>query len=293
MTLRRRITIFVTVLFSILYAIVASTVLYFFSDFRTQEFRKRLRQKSVTTYELIQQSREKNFDFITKMNDRKEDELFNEKIYILNSSKTIVYASTILPLTYSNLLDYKILEANRVQFIQFQDHEIDISKYKTLSGDFYVIIDAQDTYGYAKLKYLISALAISFLFFAIIAFVMTGYAIAKLLEPLKIFINKIKTINENNLDESIPVKSKNNEIDLLATEFNLMLQRYEKCSISPNYFKDFLSFILLLHLLLLHPHHHHLLHPALLYILSLVSFFYQPIGKNNCNKGIVSFLICG
>jgi signal transduction histidine kinase len=204
---------------------VASTVLYFFSDFRTQEFRKRLRQKSVTTYELIQQSREKNFDYITKINDRKEDELFNEKIYIINNSKNIVYASTILPLNYSNLLDYKILDAYKVQFIQFQNHEIDISKYKTLTGDFYIIIDAQDTYGYAKLKYLISALAISLLFFAIIAFVMTSYVIARLLNPLQLLINKIKTINENNLDESIPVRGSSNEIDVLAAEFNMMLQR--------------------------------------------------------------------
>lgn len=228
MTLKRRITIFVTVLFSILYAIVASTIVYLFSDFRDQEFMKRLHQKAMSTYELIQQSNSPEFTFISKMNQYQEDELFNETIYVLNSDRKNVYGNNVLPLAYFELLDFKLLDNYKTQIIHFQNHEVEVNKFQTNYGQLYVIVDAVDVYGFTKLKFLISTLAFSFVFFAVVAYVMTGYTIAKLFEPLKLFLDKIKSINENNLDEKIPVKNRNDEIDLLAKEFNLMLARIDE-----------------------------------------------------------------
>jgi signal transduction histidine kinase len=48
-----------------------------------------------------------------------------------------------------------------------------------------------------------------------------------LLFPLDTFHNKIKGINEQNLDTRIAVKKAGDEIDLLANEFNLMLGRID------------------------------------------------------------------
>lgn len=47
------------------------------------------------------------------------------------------------------------------------------------------------------------------------------------MNPLKLFHQKIKKINENNLDTRITSKSTRNEIDLIANEFNFMMDRIE------------------------------------------------------------------
>jgi signal transduction histidine kinase len=47
------------------------------------------------------------------------------------------------------------------------------------------------------------------------------------MKPLGAFHQKIKKINENNLDARVKAESKRNEIDLIATEFNYMMDRIE------------------------------------------------------------------
>src|SRR5690606_3312753 len=47
------------------------------------------------------------------------------------------------------------------------------------------------------------------------------------MSPLRTFHQKIKNINENNLDTRIKSKSNKNEIDLIANEFNFMMDRIE------------------------------------------------------------------
>ena len=47
------------------------------------------------------------------------------------------------------------------------------------------------------------------------------------MQPLGSFYQKIKKINENNLDTRVEAKSNKNEIDLIATEFNFMMDRIE------------------------------------------------------------------
>jgi two-component system, OmpR family, sensor histidine kinase ArlS len=55
---------------------------------------------------------------------------------------------------------------------------------------------------------------------------MTSFTVKKLMNPLNDFHQKIKNINENNLDTRVETKSKN-EIDLIANEFNFMMDRIE------------------------------------------------------------------
>jgi len=47
------------------------------------------------------------------------------------------------------------------------------------------------------------------------------------MSPLSLFHQKIKNINENNLDTRIASKSNKDEIDLIANEFNFMMDRIE------------------------------------------------------------------
>jgi signal transduction histidine kinase len=99
--------------------------------------------------------------------------------------------------------------------------------YDTKDKDFYALISATDDYGKRKLLFLRYTLIVSYIFFTCICWVLTSFMVKKAMSPLSIFHQKIKNINENNLDTRIESKSTKNEIDLIANEFNFMMDRIE------------------------------------------------------------------
>ena len=227
MTLRSRISIFVTILFSVLYAIIASTVIFLFSDFRSEEFQDRLRQKALSTVELLIELKETDQELIKNLDRQKVDNLFEEKTLVFNKDFKLVYSSLYDSLLTWEKRDLLALGKQKEFFRRFKDTEVFGSYYNYKNESYYILISAKDTSGLRKLQYLIYVLFFSFIIFSMLALFFTRIAIDRLLIPLDFFHKKIKTINENNLGERVEIKSEKNEIDLLANEFNLMLKRID------------------------------------------------------------------
>jgi two-component system sensor histidine kinase ArlS len=227
MTLKSKISIFVTGLFVLLYAVMATLVLILFSQFRSEEFQDRLRQKATATIELLIELKQSDQEIIKNIDKQKADNLIDEKTLVYNNNLSLVYSSL-----YDTALAWEkqqlpILQNNHEFFQRKDSLETFGIKYNYKKEDYYVIVSAKDISGFRKLNYLKYVLLFSFILFALLAWLSTRLMVSKLLKPLDHFHKKIKLINENNLDEVIEVKSENNEIDLLAYEFNLMLQRID------------------------------------------------------------------
>ena len=227
MTLRLRISLFVTILFTILYAIIASTVIFLFSEFRSEEFQDRLRQKALSTVELLIQLKETDQELIKNLDRQKVDNLFDEKTLVFNKDFKLLYSSIYDSLLTWEKHDLLALGKKKEFFKRFNDTEVFGSYYNFKNESYYILISAKDTAGLRKLQYLIYVLFFSFIIFSMLALFFTKITINRLLIPLDFFHKKIKTINENNLGERVEIKSEKNEIDLLANEFNLMLKRID------------------------------------------------------------------
>jgi two-component system sensor histidine kinase ArlS len=223
MTLKSKISIFVTSLFVVLYAIIAFSVIILFSEFRAEEFQDRLRQKAISSIELLIELKQSNQELIQNIDKQKADNLIDEKTLVFNSHHELVYSSL-----YDTVFT---AEKNALNFLnskpEFYNRNGDLEtfgiKHRFKKEDFYIIVSAKDISGFRKLNYLIYVLSFSFILFAFLAWLSTRITVDRLLKPLDHFHKKIKLINENNLEEVIEVKSEKNEIDLLANEFNLML----------------------------------------------------------------------
>jgi signal transduction histidine kinase len=227
MTLRSRISIFVTILFSILYAIIGSTVIFLFSQFRSEEFQDRLRQKALSTIELLIELKETDQELIKNLDRQKVDNLFNEKTLVFNKDFKLIYSSLYDSLLTWEKHDLLALGNQKEFFKRINDTEVFGSNFNYKNEPYYILISAKDTSGLRKLKYLIYVIFFSFIIFSMLSLFFTRIVIDKLLKPINYFHKKIKTINENNLGEPIEIKSETNEIDLLANEFNLMLKRID------------------------------------------------------------------
>ena len=227
MTLKSKISIFVTSLFVVLYAVVAVSVIVLFSEFRAEEFQDRLRQKAISSIELLIELKQSNQDLIHNIEKQKADNLIDEKTWVFNNKHEMVYSSLYDTVFLSEKNALEILNKKPEFYKRDGDLETFGIKHHYKNEDFFIIVSAKDTSGFRKLNYLIYVLSFSFILFAFLAWLSTRVTVDRLLKPLDHFHKKIKLINENNLEEVIEVKSEKNEIDLLANEFNLMLKRID------------------------------------------------------------------
>ena len=92
MTLKSRISIFVTNLFLVLYLVMATMVTFLFSQFRAEEFQDRLRQKAISTVELLIEIKQADKEIIKTIEKQKADNLIDEKTLVFNKDFTLIYA---------------------------------------------------------------------------------------------------------------------------------------------------------------------------------------------------------
>ena len=227
MTLKSKISIFVTSLFVVLYAAMAVSVIVLFSEFRAEEFQDKLRQKAISTIELLIELKQSNQDIIKNIEKQQADNLIDEKTLVFNKNLDLIYTSIYDTALNSEKTELTILTNKKEFFNRSKNLETFGIKYNFKKENYYIIVSAIDISGFRKLNYLIYVLSFSFILFALLAWGSTRITVDRLLKPLDYFLKKIKLINEHNLDEVVEVKSDKNEIDLLAYEFNQMLKRID------------------------------------------------------------------
>ncbi len=227
MTLRNRISLLVSLLFTFLFGIASAVIYISYSNFREAEFKDRLEIKALSTIKLL--SNVKHFDqSIMKMIDQNSiNTLYDEKTLIFDSKFKLIYSSIDDSKINWSIDDLKFLKVHK-KFIKKQNSNEYLGvMFDTNTTEYYVLISANDNYGNRKLVFLKYILIASYLVFTTLCWILTSWMVKKVMQPLNSFLGNIKKINENNLDSRIAFKKTSNEIDLLANEFNFMMDRIE------------------------------------------------------------------
>ena len=227
MTLKNRISLLVSLLFTILFGLASTVIFVLYSNFRKEEFRDRLEIKALSNIKLLVNVKEVDDQLLKIIDQNSINKLYDEKTLIFDSHYKLIYSSIDDAKITWSIGDLKYLKKHKTFFKQQGDYEVYGVFYDTKDRDFYALISATDDYGKRKLLFLRYTLIISYIFFTCICWVLTSFMVKKAMSPLSIFHQKIKNINENNLDTRIESKSTKNEIDLIANEFNFMMDRIE------------------------------------------------------------------
>lgn len=227
MTLKNKISFLISLVFSVLFAIAAFIIFYLFSNFRKVEFESRLREKALSSIKLLVEVDQMDRQLLQIIDQNSINKLYDEKVLIFDSSYHLIYSSLDDAKINWNVDDLKYLKVHKTYFKKENKYEVYGVFYDTNYKDYYALISASDDYGKRKLEYLFYTLLITYIVFTSLCWIITFYSVKRLLRPLDNFHSKIKTINENNLDTRVEVKASNNEIDLLGSEFNQMLQRID------------------------------------------------------------------
>lgn len=227
MTLKNRISLLVSLLFTILFGLASTVIFVLYSNYRKEEFRDRLEIKALSNIKLLVNVKQVDNQLLKIIDQNSINKLYDEKTLVFDSNYKLIYSSIDDAKINWSIDDLKYLKKNKTFFKQQGDYEVYGVFYDTNDKDFYALISATDDYGKKKLLFLRYTLVISYLFFTAICWLLTSLAVKKALNPLDAFHQKIKNINENNLDTRIKSNSTKNEIDLIADEFNFMMDRIE------------------------------------------------------------------
>lgn len=227
MTLKRKIAINVSIAYSILFGLASTFIYISFSTFRKEEFKKRLEEKALSTAKLLVEVKEIDNQILKLIDKNKIDKLLNEKTLVFDGEYKLVYSS---------LDDSKITwtKNDLIRLNNEKSYLIDKKGKETLGiyfpfkeGDYYVLISAEDTYGYSKLQYLLYSLIFTYLGGVLLVWGFTYLLIKKQLNPLDVFQQKITSISANELNVPLEEDNTNDEINLLTRAFNQMLARLE------------------------------------------------------------------
>lgn len=227
MTLKNRISLLVSLLFTILFGLASTVIFILYSNYRKEEFRDRLEIKALSNIKLLVNVKQIDNQLLKIIDQNSINKLYDEKTLVFDSNYKLIYSSIDDAKIKWSVDDLKYLKKNKTFFKQQGDYEVYGVFYDTNDRDFYALISATDNFGKKKLLFLRYTLIVSYLFFTCLCWIITSFTVKKLMNPLNSFHQKIKNINENNLDTRIESKSNKNKIDLIANEFNFMMDRIE------------------------------------------------------------------
>jgi len=225
MNLKNKISLIFSLLFTFIYAISATIIYVSLADFREEEFESRLNEKAITSIKLLIDVEKMDKQLLKLIDQNSINKLYDEKILIFDANYKLIYSSIDDAKINWNIEDLNFLKAHKSFFRKENHYEICGVFYHTIGSDFYALISAKDNFGERKLEYLLYILIATYLLFTSLTWLFSYQIVKRLLSPIDAFHTKIKGINENNLDTRIKVKFKKDEIDLLANEFNQMLER--------------------------------------------------------------------
>ena len=227
MTLKNRISLLISLLFTILFGLASTLIFVLYSNFRKDEFRDRLEIKALSNIKLLVNVKEIDNQLLKMIDQNSINKLYDEKTLVFDSNYKLIYSSIDDAKIKWSIDDLKYLKKNKTFFKKQGNYEVYGVFYDTKDKDFYALISATDNFGQRRLLFLRYTLVVSYIFFTCICWVITSITVKKLMSPLNAFHQKIKNINENNLDTRVASKSNKDEIDLIANEFNFMMDRIE------------------------------------------------------------------
>lgn len=217
--------------------IVASILLfsflaiYYFSEkHREKEFYAILKNKALTTADLLIKVQEVDSALLKIIDKSQKDVLFRENISIYNYQNKEIYTNND-SIDFSKLMDINepISQIRLYGEKKFSSGEMDIIglQYIDRFNRFVVIAGAIDTYGLESQANLKKILIIVFIIMLIAVGVAGWIYAGRALNPISSVVNQVDKISESNLNLRLSEGNRKDEIARLSSTFNKMLNRIE------------------------------------------------------------------
>ncbi|HEX6849522.1 MAG TPA: hypothetical protein VF144_21195, partial [Chitinophagaceae bacterium] len=203
MKIKFKIALLFTLLVTLIFLLLGSTVFYLSSLNRKSEFSQRLRNRALTTTRLLVELEEINRPLLKKIDSLTTNLLFEERISIYNEKNELFYASRFdtndLLQPTKNLLD-QIRKENEYRFSNGEYEGVG-TIYNEKINSYVVVATAIDKTGRKALEQLKRILLLSGLAGIIITLLIGYYFSINLLRPLGQIITEMNEISFQNISQ--------------------------------------------------------------------------------------------
>lgn len=230
MKIKYRITLLFTVVVTLILLIVCSSI-YYFSDLNRQnDFRKRLRNRALTTANLLLKVRGIDNALLKKIDETTVITFRDKSVVVYDQTDHPLYSytdsATSVVKADSSILQ-KVRRKNEYAFT-IGSREALALKYQDGKEIYAIVAAAYDKDGLEKLSELQLILAISF-FSGILISLVSGILFSSgIVFPIKKITNEVKDISSQNLSRRIALHEPRDELHELANTFNDLLGRLEE-----------------------------------------------------------------
>ncbi len=226
MNIRKKILVYFFTVAVSLVAVTFVVIYVIFSDFRQEEFRKRLGDEISTTIKYLIDIENINHDVILAMDKYTLNNLYTEKVLIFDANKKIIYTGIEdMEIEFSSSILRQLSETMPLIEKEEGDFEV-VGAYIHLNNkSYYGIAKAYDKFGMTKLDFLKTVLIVAFFIFSITIFLIIFYLSKQISRPINQMAFEINKIDLNSGKSGISIPDSRDEIHLLAQRFNDMMAR--------------------------------------------------------------------
>lgn len=231
MSIRRKILLYFSATIISLLGITLFFIYTLFYEYREEEFQQKQKQKITSTIRFLTEIKQADESIIQAMDRISINEFYDEKLLIFDHSKRLIYSS-IDDLRIPDEDANAILEVLTIAhpWVETKEDLYDVVgvyiKYN--NNTYYGINKAFDESGYSKLDFLRYVLIVTFLGISLITVFIAYYLSRIIAEPIVDITEKIANYNFDALYIPIEVKRSENEIVVLAEQFNRLMKRMKE-----------------------------------------------------------------
>ena len=228
MTLKTKLSLGVSLLITLLFAVSSVLIYLLFADFRRDEVETRLRQSGLAATRLVASLQIQGALIPQNLDEGNIETLDEEVMLVFDSSRQLLYSNVTDRRFSWHPVDLQLLAEEGSFFRTEEGRETYGLRFEEGGRKYYTIVSATDELGRRKQQFLLYILLGTGLLFIVLAWVIPARLIGRLLQPLDSFLQQVKAVHAHTLNTRIAIRNKDDEIALLAAEFNGMLERIEQ-----------------------------------------------------------------
>lgn len=229
MKIKDRLALYFTLISTTVLLAVLFAVYFIFIKFLESDFYDRLNDRAFINANLYLEADEISADSLKRVKTEYLETLNGEIVRIYDSNNKPRFITDNQQFWTSDFIN-QVRKAKKIRIKEGVRQTVGIF-YKDNQGDFVILASAIDNSTYNRIGKLRISMAVTFIIITAGLLLSSRWIANRILKPLDIFIGEVKKIKSSNLDFRVQETKNKDEINLLAQNFNQLMDHLEQAFI--------------------------------------------------------------
>jgi signal transduction histidine kinase len=226
--LRQKLAWGYAIVFSILFALGFSTVYFFSEQYRKEQFFRRLKDRTLSSYKILVEVDEIDEQIMHLFDKNTINSLYDEKLMLFDSSLHLMYSSfDDTAIFFSPQLLQQLRTDPQIELTEGKYELVGI-RFEHANHVYYGVAKAYDRFGQRKITFLRNSLLVVYLIIVLLVVVLSLYLSKLITYPITKLTSDIERFSTDKLSMRIKKSRSNDEVALLTNKFNELLDKVEK-----------------------------------------------------------------